>query len=59
MEKPKDYETKTGFDGLSYAVFPSSYERELFMEQNPTLVAGLRVACFGQFENAFCLHLDK
>lgn len=49
------YQVQTGIDGKRYAVFRNSYERDTFCEKCPGLFDGFRPACFGQFDNAFCL----
>ena len=49
------YNVRTGPDGKRCAVFRNSYEREKFSESNPTLFAGLRIVCCGQYENAYSL----
>lgn len=49
------YEIRTGLDGKRYAVFANCNDRDDFHEACPDLFAGCRPACFGQFDNAFCI----
>jgi len=54
LSKPP-YEIKTGHDGKRYIVFPNNYERENYEKRNPGEMDNYSPACFGQYDNAYCI----
>ena len=47
------YTIRRGLDGKQYAVFRDMFSREEYAHNNPKQFAGCRIACFGQFDNAY------